>query len=110
MIFFHKIIEFGFAVCMLFMLSTPGYSTETSNKTTDAEINMTTSVVWKEFEELKVLEGKSYLDARNRLLAMSGIEARLRPYLSSDNWRDYFQAKVLLGWLQHGNFYREFLL
>jgi len=108
MIFFRRIMYASFAIFMLLMLSTPMYSMDTSRETTEVEVSMTT--VWKEFEDLKVLEGRAYLDARDKLLAMQDIEGRLRPYLSSGNWRDYFQAKVLLGWLRYGDFYREFLL
>ena len=74
---------FRFAICMLFLLITPVYSTDESHETTVVDTNMTT-IMWNEFEELKALEGQSYLDARDRLLAMPDIEDRLRPYFSSD--------------------------
>lgn len=65
--------------------------------------------IWQEFEALKTLNGQSYMDARDRLLAQPDIDQRLHPYLSSGDWQDYFQAKILYGWLHDGDFYREFL-
>lgn len=70
---------------------------------------MITERSWKEFEALKPLRGQAYVEARDRLLRSPDVHARLRPYLASQDWADYFQADIIAGWLRNEDLYRKVL-
>lgn len=70
---------------------------------------MITERSWKEFEALKPLSGQAYVEARDHLLRSPDIHARLRPYLASSDWAEYFQAVIIAGWLRNEDLYRGVL-